>query len=84
MLSVQVTNKCEECAHHNVFKWEDIFARNLEAISSSVEETPPSPLILSASCERFMRTPITIRRVNDFSDSFVATTDHKEQINGHI
>ena len=84
MLSVQVTNKCEECAHHNICKWEDIFVRNLETISASVEETPPSPLILSASCERFMRIPITTRCVSDFSDSFSVITDHKEQINGHI
>ena len=84
MLSVQVTNKCEECAHHNVCKWEDIFARNLETISASVEEIPPSPLILSASCERFMRIPITTRCGSDFSNSFVTITDHKEQINGNI
>ena len=84
MLSVQVNNKCEECAHHNICKWEDIFVRNLETISASVEEIPPSPLILSASCERFMRIPITTRCVNDFADSFVTITDHKEQINGNI
>ena len=80
MLSVQVTNKCEECAHHNICKWEDIFVRNLETISASVEETPPSPLILSASCGYFTRKTITIRSINDFSDSFVATTDLEEQI----
>ena len=80
MLSVQVKNKCEECAHHNICKWEDIFVRNLESISASVEEIPPSPLILSASCEHFVKIPITTRCVNDFSDSFVTITDHKEQI----
>ena len=89
MLSIQVNNKCEECAHHNICKWEDIFVRNLETISASVEEIPPSPLILSASCERFMKNPITIRRVNDFSDSFATITDstitdHEGQINGNI
>ena len=75
MLSIQVTNKCEECAHHNVCKWEDIFVRNLETISASVEEIPPSPLILSASCERFMKTPITTRCV----DSFIAITDTRNK-----
>ena len=86
MLSVQVNNKCEECAHHNVCKWEDIFARNLEAISASVEETPPSPLILSASCERFMKNPVTTRCIDSFvaiADTHVTITDHKEQINGN-
>lgn len=76
MLSIQVTNKCEECAHHNICKWEDIFVRNLETISVSVEEIPPSPLILSASCKHFTRMTITTRSINDFSDSFVIATDH--------
>lgn len=76
MLSIQVNNKCEECAHHNICKWEDTFAKNLETISVSVEEIPPSPLIFSASCKYFMRKTITTRGISDFSDSFVIATDH--------
>ena len=76
MLSIQVNNKCEECAHHNVCKWEDIFVRNLETISVSVEEIPPLPLVLSASCKYFTRMTITTRSINDFSGSFVIATDH--------
>ena len=80
MLSVQVNNKCEECAHHNVCKWKDTFAKNLETISVSVEEIPPSPLILSASCEYFTRMTITTRSINNLSDSFVTLTDYNAQI----
>ena len=76
MLSIQVNNKCEECAHRNVCKWEDTFVKNLETISVSVEEILPSPLILSASCKYFTRMTITTRGINDFSDSFVTLTDH--------
>ena len=83
MLSIQVNNKCEECAHRNVCKWEDTFAKNLETISVSVEEIPPSPLVLSASCERFMRNPITAGCIRGLADSFATITDHKEQINGN-
>lgn len=80
MLSIQVNNKCEECAHHNVCKWEDTFAKNLETISVSVEDIPPSPLILSASCEYFTRKTITARGINNLSDSFVSLTDYNVQI----
>lgn len=80
MLSIRVNNKCEECTHHNVCKWEDTFAKNLETISVSVEEILPSPLILSASCEYFTRMAITTRSINNLSDSFVTLTDHTEQI----
>ena len=76
MLSICVNNKCEECAHSGICKWEDTFARNLETIGVSVEEIPPSPLILSASCKYFMRKTITTRSINDFSDSFAIVTDH--------
>lgn len=65
MLSIQVNNKCEECAHCNVCKWEDTFVKNLETISVSVE-IPPSPLILSASCEYFTRKTINMRTIDSF------------------
>lgn len=78
MLSIQINNKCEECAHHNVCKWEDVFERNLETISVSVGEIPPSPLVLSASCGHFMRNPITAGCIRGLADSFVPITNHKE------
>lgn len=80
MLSIQVNNKCEECAHHNICKWEDTFAKNLETISVSVEDIPPSPLILSASCGYFTRKTVTARSINNLSDSFVSLTDYNVQI----
>lgn len=80
MLSIRVNNKCEECAHHNICKWEDTFAKNLETISVSVEDIPPSLLILSASCKYFMRKTITTRSINNLSDSFVSLTDYNVQI----